>query len=123
MVTVSLSTSVGECMELMRMHSIRHLPVMATQAGEDKNQAINEEEETMANATDSRNADNRAFKAAVKADTDSVMLVTKAIEALSKFYSLRQVIAMRTTAAFAVFLPNCRTSPYFATSCRWLAAY
>merc|ERR1719213_1434532 len=44
----------------------------------------------MANATDSRNADNRAFKAAVKADTDSVMLVTKAIEALSKFYSLRQ---------------------------------
>merc|ERR1719379_2874154 len=44
----------------------------------------------MANATDVRNSDNRIFKAAIKADTDSVMLVTKAIEALSKFYSLRQ---------------------------------
>merc|ERR1719310_2750176 len=52
--------------------------------------AINEEEETMANATDVRNSDNRIFKAAIKADTDAVMLVTKAIEALSKFYSLRQ---------------------------------
>jgi chromosome segregation ATPase len=52
--------------------------------------AIQEEEENMANATDVRNSDNRVFKAAVKADTDAVMLVTKAIEALSKFYSLRQ---------------------------------
>ena len=41
MVTVSLTTGVGECMELMRKHGIRHLPVMATNAGEDKNQAIN----------------------------------------------------------------------------------
>jgi hypothetical protein len=52
--------------------------------------AINDEEENMANATDVRNSDNRIFKAAIKADTDSVMLVTKAIEALAKFYSLRQ---------------------------------
>jgi DNA repair exonuclease SbcCD ATPase subunit len=57
---------------------------------EEAEASINEEEETMANATDVRNSDNRAYKAAVKADTDAVMLVTKAIEALSKFYSLRQ---------------------------------
>ena len=29
MITVSVTTSVGECMELMRKHGIRHLPVMA----------------------------------------------------------------------------------------------
>ena len=29
MITVSLTTGVGECMELMRKHGIRHLPVMA----------------------------------------------------------------------------------------------
>merc|ERR1719261_518360 len=52
--------------------------------------AISEEEENVANATDVRNSDNRIFKAAIKADADAVMLVTKAIEALSKFYSLRQ---------------------------------
>lgn len=40
MITVSLSTGVGECMELMRKHNIRHLPVMATETGEDKQQAI-----------------------------------------------------------------------------------
>jgi chromosome segregation ATPase len=52
--------------------------------------AINDEEGNMANATDVRNSDNRIYKAAIKADADAVMLVTKAIEALSKFYSLRQ---------------------------------
>jgi len=56
----------------------------------DAESAINDEEENMANATDVRNSDNRIFKAAIKADTDAVMLVTKAIEALAKFYSLRQ---------------------------------
>ena len=40
MVTVSLNTGVGECMELMRTHQIRHLPVMATETGEDRNQAL-----------------------------------------------------------------------------------
>ena len=40
MVTVSLNTGVGECMELMRRHQIRHLPVMATETGEDRNQAL-----------------------------------------------------------------------------------
>merc|ERR1719456_1935070 len=72
---------------------------------------INEEEETMANATDSRNADNRAFKAAVKADTDSVMLVTKAIEALSKFYSLRQDHVKHTKDTIAD-----RKQPEYTTS-------
>ena len=38
MITVSVTTSVGECMELMRKHGIRHLPVMATHTGDDKNQ-------------------------------------------------------------------------------------
>merc|ERR1719409_1470356 len=52
--------------------------------------AIADEEENIANATDVRNSDNRIFKAAIKADADAVMLVTKAIEALAKFYSLRQ---------------------------------
>merc|ERR1719389_238927 len=51
---------------------------------------IADEEENMANATDVRNSDNRIFKDAIKADTDAVMLVTKAVAALSKFYSLRQ---------------------------------
>merc|ERR1719174_2135390 len=37
MVTVSLSTGVGECMELMRAYNIRHLPVMAAQ---DKTQSL-----------------------------------------------------------------------------------
>jgi DNA repair exonuclease SbcCD ATPase subunit len=73
--------------------------------------AINEEEETMANATDSRNADNRAFKAAIKADTDSVMLVTKAIEALSKFYSLRQDHVKHTKDTIAD-----RKQPEYTTS-------
>ena len=40
MVTVGLTTGVGECMELMRKHGIRHLPVMATAVGEDRHQAI-----------------------------------------------------------------------------------
>jgi len=40
MVTVSLSTGVGECMELMRQHGIRHLPVMATGTGGDLNNAV-----------------------------------------------------------------------------------
>merc|ERR1719401_1094422 len=65
----------------------------------------------MANATDSRNADNRAFKAAVKADTDSVMLVTKAIEALSKFYSLRQDHVKHTKDTIAD-----RKQPEYTTS-------
>merc|ERR1719261_1169306 len=69
--------------------------------------AINEEEETMANATDSRNADNRAVKAA----TDSVMLVTKAIEALSKFYSLRQDHVKHTKDTIAD-----RKQPEYTTS-------
>merc|ERR550514_1753356 len=56
----------------------------------DAESAINDEEENMANATDVRNSDNRIYQQAIKADTDAVMLVTKAIEALSKFYSLRQ---------------------------------
>ena len=40
MVTVSLTTRVGEIMELMRVHQIRHLPVMATSTGGDRNQAL-----------------------------------------------------------------------------------
>ena len=40
MVTVSLTTGVGECMELMRQHGIRHLPVMATGQGENQHQAV-----------------------------------------------------------------------------------
>lgn len=40
MVTVSVTTSVGECMEKMRAHGIRHLPVMASQAGEGKDAAV-----------------------------------------------------------------------------------
>lgn len=40
MITVSVTTGVGECMELMRKHGIRHLPVMATHSGEDKNHAV-----------------------------------------------------------------------------------
>ena len=40
MVTVSVTTSAGECMELMRAHGIRHLPVMASQAGEGKDAAV-----------------------------------------------------------------------------------
>lgn len=40
MITVSVTTGVGECMELMRKHGIRHLPVMATHTGEDKNHAV-----------------------------------------------------------------------------------
>ena len=40
MVSVGLTTGVGECMELMRKHGIRHLPVMATAKGEEQYQAI-----------------------------------------------------------------------------------
>ena len=40
MVTVSVTTTAGECMELMRAHGIRHLPVMASQAGEGKDAAV-----------------------------------------------------------------------------------
>merc|ERR1719389_941787 len=73
--------------------------------------AINDEEENMANATDVRNSDNRNFKAAIKADTDSVMLVTKAIEALSKFYSLRQDHVKHTKDTIAD-----RKQPEYTTS-------
>merc|ERR1719269_55489 len=41
---------------------------------------------TMADALALRNQQNTDFKAAIKADSDSVVLLTKAIEALSKFY-------------------------------------
>jgi len=41
---------------------------------------------TMADALALRNKQNTDFKAAIKADSDSVVLLTKAIEALSKFY-------------------------------------
>jgi len=40
MVTVSLTTGVGDCMELMRRHGIRHLPVMATEDGPYKNKVV-----------------------------------------------------------------------------------
>merc|ERR1719353_2694479 len=78
---------------------------------EESEASINEEEETMANATDVRNSDNRAYKAAVKADTDAVMLVTKAIEALSKFYSLRQDHVKHTKDTIAD-----RKQPEYTTS-------
>merc|ERR1719269_455577 len=41
---------------------------------------------TMADALALRNTQNTDFKTAIKADSDSVVLLTKAIEALSKFY-------------------------------------
>merc|ERR1719197_1589037 len=40
----------------------------------------------MEDALDVRNAENAAFKEAIKADSDAVLLLTKAIEALSKFH-------------------------------------
>jgi len=40
LVTVSLTTGVGECMDLMRQHAIRHLPVMAANSGENKDAAV-----------------------------------------------------------------------------------
>jgi hypothetical protein len=43
-------------------------------------------QEEMDNALDNRNAQNKEFKDALKADTDAVMLLAKTIEALSKYY-------------------------------------
>merc|ERR1719486_1132144 len=43
-------------------------------------------EKEMKDALDVRNAENAAFKDAIKADSDATMLLTKAIEALSKFH-------------------------------------
>merc|ERR1719353_2756496 len=43
-------------------------------------------EKEMKDALDVRNAENAAFKDAIKADSDATMLLAKAIEALSKFH-------------------------------------
>merc|ERR1719265_1310667 len=43
-------------------------------------------QEDMDNALDNRNAQNKEFKDALKADTDAVMLLAKTIEGLSKYY-------------------------------------
>lgn len=46
----------------------------------------------MEDALDVRNAENAAFKESIKADTDAVTLLTKAIEALSKFYEKNSLL-------------------------------
>ena len=45
-VTVDLDTGVGKCMELMRAHQVRHLPVLGRSQGEEGRKAL----EAMADA-------------------------------------------------------------------------
>lgn len=67
MVTVSLNTGVGECMELMRAHNIRHLPVMATSgeatSGEDGTHALKNMHDTAARNESNARKQFHAFEA------------------------------------------------------------